>query len=593
MEKSKSKECELRVWSFLWKYAVRAKFLVLGFFVFFILSAFLMRLQNYFSAEMIGVISEPEKYPDIALTLAKYLGLIALTFWANDLIDFARRKLEANFVPFSLLRVSKDLFVYVHKHSIRFFEEEMSGNISGKVGNIISGVENMYFHLLFGLGMPIIEIVLSLGFIALANKRLAVILGLLNLFFLCISIYFRKKITPYSAMKAKLSSKANGIFVDSVANSFLVKSFANYFYEKKMYYQAAHEAAKAMNKEMSKDVNTRTISHFVFDLLTILSYGLVFYFWFKHDLSVADVVLTTSLIMSLINSFRNMGYFAGSFAQVYGKIQDGLTLLNKPCEVVDVADAGKLKVKTNDVWFKQINFQYNSKKKLFTKFNLKIEPNQKIGLVGRSGSGKSTLIKLLLRYYDIQGGQILIDGQNVARVTQESLRKSIAVIPQESTLFNRSVMENIRYGNPKATDRQVIAAAKKAYIHDFIKTLPEGYESKVGERGVMLSGGERQRIAIARAILKNAPILILDEATSALDSESERYIQKSLKELMKNKTVIAIAHRLSTLHEMDRIVVMDKGKIIEQGTQSELLSRKGAYYNFYSLQSEGFLGNMD
>ncbi|MBQ2811456.1 MAG: ATP-binding cassette domain-containing protein, partial [Alphaproteobacteria bacterium] len=203
-----------------------------------------------------------------------------------------------------------------------------------------------------------------------------------------------------------------------------------------------------------------------------------------------------------------------------------------------------------------------------------------------SGAGKSTLIKLLSRYYDINGGKILIGGKDISDVTQESLRSKIAVIPQESTLFNRSIMENIRYGNPKATDKQVISAAKKAYIHDFIMTLPDKYESKVGERGVMLSGGERQRIAIARAILKNAPILILDEATSALDSQSELYIQKSLKQLMKNKTVIAIAHRLSTLNEMDELIVLKKGKIVERGTHKQLLEDQGEYYKFYSLQQQ-------
>lgn len=226
---------------------------------------------------------------------------------------------------------------------------------------------------------------------------------------------------------------------------------------------------------------------------------------------------------------------------------------------------------------------------MFANFNLKIAPGEKIGLVGRSGSGKSTLIKLLSRYYDVQGGQICIDGQDIREVTQESLRKNIALIPQDPSLFNRTIMENIRYGNLQAGDEEVFEAARKAYIHDYILTLPQGYQSKVGERGVMLSGGERQRIAIARAILKNAPVLVLDEATSALDSESEHYIQEALRDLMKGKTVIAIAHRLSTLKEMNKIVVMEKGKIVEEGSHATLLRKKGAYYNFYKMQSAGFL----
>ena len=237
------------------------------------------------------------------------------------------------------------------------------------------------------------------------------------------------------------------------------------------------------------------------------------------------------------------------------------------------------------VVFDNIRFHYNNKEDLFKNFHLKIKSGEKVGLVGHSGSGKSTLIKLLVRYYDLQGGKILLGGENIKKVRQESLRAHIAVIPQDTTLFNRTIMENIRYGNVKATDKDVKRAAKLAYADEFIKNLPHGYESKVGERGVMLSGGERQRIAIARAILKDAPILILDEATSALDSESEQYIQKSLKKLMKGKTVIAIAHRLSTLKEMDRLVVMDNGKIVEQGSHDELLRRGGAYADFYKIQS--------
>ena len=242
-------------------------------------------------------------------------------------------------------------------------------------------------------------------------------------------------------------------------------------------------------------------------------------------------------------------------------------------------------MRNRSICFENIDFCYPSKENLFNKFSLKIKSGQKIGLVGHSGSGKSTLIKLLVRYFDVCGGKIVVGGEDISKIRQESLRAQIAVIPQDTTLFNRTIRENIRYGRLDATDAEVEAAAKQAFADEFIKQLPEGYDSKVGERGVLLSGGERQRIAIARAILKNAPILILDEATSALDSQSENYIQKSLKKLMKGKTVIAIAHRLSTLKEMDSLVVMDKGKIVEQGSHDELLARKGAYYKFYCLQN--------
>ena len=272
-----------------------------------------------------------------------------------------------------------------------------------------------------------------------------------------------------------------------------------------------------------------------------------------------------------------------------GGIQDGLDLLNKPCDIEDAKNAVPLEVKEGKISFDKVDYHYKNSSALFNDFNLTIEPKEKIGLVGRSGSGKSTLIKLISRYYDVQGGSISIDSQDIRKVTQNSLRQNIALIPQDPSLFNRTIMENIRYGNIHASDEEVIEAAKKAYIHDYIMTLPDGYNSKVGERGVMLSGGERQRIAIARAILKNAPILILDEATSALDSESENYIQTALKELMKDKTVIAIAHRLSTLKEMNKLVVMEKGSIKEIGPHAALMRKRGAYYRFYQMQSSGFL----
>lgn len=576
---------QISVWGFLWKYVKEAKYMVPSLLLVFFIGSFLMRLQTYIVAEMIGVLSNAAAYPDIAVVLIKYLAIFAIILVVLTAGDSMRRILEAHFIPFFTSRLAKDLFVMVHKHSTRFFEEEMAGNITGKVRNILNNVEHMYFNILFGISVPLIEIGMSLSFIAFANKYLAVILGVLNLLFLGLTIYFRKQISSYAAVRSKLRAVSTGIFVDGITNNSLVKSFASYFYEKLLYFKAVRSAAKAQKKELLKIAMLNWYSKSVFDVLTLASYGLTFYFWYKYGLSIADVVLVTALIGTFVGAIRQMGYVASSFAQIYGSIEDGLELLNQPCEVIDKAQAGILKVKKNNIEFSKIVYHYKNNKPLFKNFSLSIAENEKIGLVGYSGSGKSTLIKLLARCYDLQGGKILIDGQDISDVTQQSLRRNIAVIPQESTLFNRSIMDNIRYGNPKASSRQVIAAAKKAYIHDFIMSLPDKYNSKVGERGVMLSGGERQRIAIARAILKNAPILILDEATSALDSESEHYIQQSLKELMKGKTVIAIAHRLSTLKEMDRLVVMEKGKIVESGSHQELISRQGLYSRFYDLQA--------
>ncbi|MBR1915763.1 MAG: ABC transporter ATP-binding protein [Alphaproteobacteria bacterium] len=571
------------VWRFLYKYIKQAKYLTIALFLMLALEAVVARYQIYIISQMIGSVAEISK-SKIVPVLVKYLALFVGTMLFWSLLKGLRRFCEARFLPFIYTRTAKDLFQMVHKHAMRFFEEEMAGNISGKVSNVLNQIQNMYGNILFGCFMPIMEILTSLFFISLASPSLALILGGLNFVFMVITIYYRKQIAPLSAERSKLYSAANGVFVDGVTNAGLVKSFANYFYEKHQYFKAVRKAALAEKKEMFKHASVEYISQSVFDVMTLISFVLVFLWWYRFGLELSGVVLVTSLVQTFINAIRHMGWMASSVAQLYGNIKDCLCLLELDCYVKDEVGAKQLKIKTNDVIFDKISFAYPNGRQVFSDFTLKIAKNKKIGLVGASGSGKSTLIKLLVRYYDITGGKILVGGKDISKVMQESLRNQIAMIPQESTLFNRTLMENIRYGNPNATDKDVIKAAKKAYIHDFIMSLPLGYDSKVGERGVMLSGGERQRVAIARAILKNAPILILDEATSALDSQSEQYIQKSLKELMKNKTVIAIAHRLSTLNEMDELVVLKKGKIIETGTHEKLIQKNGEYAKFYHIQ---------
>jgi len=572
------------VWKFLYKYIKAAKYITFGLFLMLTLECILGRYQNWLVAQMIGALSTVSR-TQIVSVLTTYLSLLVGTILFLSLFEAVRRFFEATFLPFIYTRTSRDLFARVHKHAMRFFEEEMSGNISGKVSNVLTQIQNMYGNILFGCFRPLMEIATSLFFIALVDKKLALILGALNTVFLFITIYFRRQLAPLSATRSKMYSLANGIFVDGVMNANLVKSFSNYFYEKHHYFKAVRQAARAEKKEMVKRVHVDLISSVVFDIMTVVSFVLVFWWWYHFGLSLAGVVLVSSLIQTFIMAIRSMGWMAGSVVQLYGNLKDCLSLLDVDCYVKDAPNAKKMKIKTPNIVFDQVDFSYPNGRQVFKNFNLTVKAKQKVGLVGASGSGKTSLIKLLVRYYDINGGQIKIDGQDISKVTQESLRSQIAMIPQESTLFNRTLMENIRYGKPSATDKQVIAAAKKAYIHDFIMSLPNKYDSKVGERGVMLSGGERQRVAIARAILKNAPILVLDEATSSLDSESERYIQKSLAALMKNKTVIAIAHRLSTLNEMDELVVMKNGKIVESGTHEALLKKSGEYAKFYKIQS--------
>lgn len=577
------------VWEFLWGYFSKQKVLFFANLGAIIAGEFLVRLSLYYAAEIVEVISGGGLRDEI-LKEAVYLAIMASAFLLfKSLVQNCICFIEARFMPTVVATVAKDLFAYAHQHSTAFFAEEMAGNISGKTKTIIDSLYPMYYNLIWGFLTPTVAMLITIAFVLEINIGLAVILLLLNLAVIYVIYRLSKSMVPVSEKRAQTMSEANGVLVDSITNAGLVKNFANYHFEKKHYFKYMKTAAAADRAETKKFGTIFIWQNFFRAFVQVVFYILPIWYWYKGKISVADFVLMQSMIAILSNTFSMLSMNFMQFFKVYGSIRDGLKLLSKPCDVKDISGAVPLKVKSGKIEFSNINYHYKGAKFLFEGFNLTIEPKEKIGLVGRSGSGKSSLIKLLSRYYDIQRGAIYIDGQDISKVTQDSLRRQIALIPQDPSLFNRSIIENIRYGNPKASDEEVFEAARKAYIHDFIIHLPEGYQTKVGERGVMLSGGERQRIAIARAILKNAPILILDEATSALDSESEKYIQESLKELMKDKTVIAIAHRLSTLKEMSKIVVMDKGKIIESGSHGGLLRKKGAYWGFYAMQSSGFI----
>ncbi|MBQ8481828.1 MAG: ABC transporter ATP-binding protein [Alphaproteobacteria bacterium] len=575
----------MNVFAFILKYLRKTK-LMAGVILFAIIArAAADRGEVYAMSQVIGFLPQYAEDKKALSQIIFYICLLAAFLVFEGVANLVWRYVGGKFMPYFCSLVYKDIFVAIHHQSVHFFNEEMAGKIASKTKNIVSGIREIYAHIVFGLIRPIAGILVSLVLICRADLQMGGIIAVLNLIFMTVIILIRRKIGSFSEKRARFHAETDGVFIDTVTNSDLVKSFANYFYEKGRFYHVLRTAVRAEQKERTRDAVFDFQGKMVFYSVYLLSSVCVFYYWYLGRLALADVVMSTSLLTGLMMEVNNIGFFAGEFAQQYGQVKDGLELVFSPRAVEDLPDSHNIKMRGRAINFDNITYHYKDKEDLFNNFNLKIKSGEKVGLVGHSGSGKSTLIKLLVRYFDVIEGKITVGGENVKEVRQESLRAKIAVIPQDTTLFNRTIMENIRYGNVNASDEEVMAAAKQAYADEFIKELPHGYDSKVGERGVMLSGGERQRIAIARAILKNAPILILDEATSALDSDSEQFIQKSLKKLMKGKTVIAIAHRLSTLKEMDRLVVMDKGKIVEEGSHNELLKRKGAYYEFYQLQS--------
>jgi len=404
-----------------------------------------------------------------------------------------------------------------------------------------------------------------------------------------LGFFLGKKLHKLSKDSSNKQSLANGMIVDSIANYSEIKSFSNFKFEK----LNLLKALRILRKSESKEELGRAIIIFTQHTSIVISFLLfmIYTAWLLKNsiLTPTDFIFVNGLFVTMSGVIFSITYGYNQLSRILGKINSALETLAVEPEITDMPKAQKLNIKKANICFENVDFSYKNSRNIFSGLNVKINAGDKIGLVGASGAGKSTFIKLLARYYDVKKGKILINGIDIRNITQDSLHKHIATIPQDVCLFNRSLADNIRYGKTNASMAEIITASKKASAHEFIKNLDGKYNAKVGDRGVILSGGERQRVAIARAILKNAPILIFDEATSALDTENEKYIQKSLAKLMKGKTVIAVAHRLSTLLEMDRILVFDNGKIIEEGTHEELLQKQGKYAKLFKMQAGGFL----
>ncbi|WP_210760719.1 ABC transporter ATP-binding protein [Azohydromonas sediminis] len=479
--------------------------------------------------------------------------------------------------------------------SLGFYQDEFAGRIATKVMQTALAVRDVWLIVTDILVFVVIYFVTMTAVIGTFDLRaLGPFVAWLALYAASLA-YFVPRLGRVAKRQADARSLMTGRITDAYTNIATVKLFSHARREAGYARSAMQEFMQSVYAQMRLVSGFEVVNHTLSMALIASTAGVTLWLWSRGDVGVGAVAAATAMALRLNGmSHWVMWEFASLFENI-GTVQDGINTLAKRHTVVDRADAKPLVVTRGEIRFEHVDFAYGGARKVIDDLSLVIRPGEKIGLVGRSGAGKSTLVNLLLRFYDVDGGRILIDGQDIAHVTQESLRAQIGMVTQDTSLLHRSVRENIVYGRPDADDAAMVAAAKRAEAHDFIEGLVDpkgrrGYDAHVGERGVKLSGGQRQRIAIARVMLKDAPILLLDEATSALDSEVEQAIQASLNTLMEGKTVVAIAHRLSTIAAMDRLVVMDRGRIVEEGTHAQLLARGGLYARLWARQSGGFLG---
>lgn len=482
--------------------------------------------------------------------------------------------------------------------SMGFYQDEFAGRVSAKVmqtalavRDVVMTCADMLVYVAVYLATSSVILLQFDGWLFLPFILWVILLGL------TIKIF-----VPKLALAAQEQSDARslmtGRITDAYSNIATVKLFSHGNRESAYAKESMEEFMVTVHKQMRLVTVIETLTNFTSISLIVSTAGIGLWLWSQELVSAGAIATSTALALRIKGlSQWIMWEFARLFENL-GTVQDGMRTLSKPHSVVDKADAKPLAVTKGEIKFDHVDFAYDPRKPLLKKFNLTIKPGEKVGLVGRSGAGKSTLTNLLLRFYDIQNGSITIDSQNVRDITQESLRSQIGLVTQDTSLLHRSVRENLMYGRPNATEEEMLKSVEQAAASEFIPNLQDakgrtGFDAHVGERGVKLSGGQRQRIAIARVMLKDAPILLLDEATSALDSEVEVAIQENLTHLMEGKTVVAIAHRLSTIMAMDRLIVLDKGEIVEQGSHEELLAQGGVYAKLWAHQSGGFLADDD
>lgn len=533
-------------------------------------------------------------YPGETVSIWMYLLPVLIflaSLWLTIEIMFRLGGFMMSYVmPRFEANIRTSMFAFVQNHSARYFADHLAGNIANKINDMPASAHQVVSLILWLFVPGLAALIIVFALFMQVHFGFALIIFTWVCMHMGICLYYAPKCTELSHEQAEARSELSGRIVDIFTNILNVKIFAR---------QRVEFNGVSVYQEDERQKHVRALCYlewvrvrlgilcFIFP--GVIMFALLIYSWEQQWLTVGEVVL----VMNATANVTIIAWIAGielpNFFREAGVCRQAMTIIQAPHELTDKPDASTLTVEQGKICFDKVSFAYHGHRQIFENKNIVIEPMSKVGLVGYSGSGKSTFVNLIMRFFDVQSGKILIDGQNIADVTAASLRENIAMIPQDPTLFHRSLMENIRYGRLDATDEEVMDAAKRAHCDDFIRKLPEGYDTLVGERGVKISGGQRQLISIARAMLKHAPILMMDEATSALDSVTETIIQDHMKSIMDGATTLVIAHRLSTLALVDRILVFDQGRIIEDGTHDTLLAKGGHYAHMWHKQAGGFL----
>jgi len=512
------------------------------------------------------------------------LGLGLFNFVAWRTAHFANQFLASRVVA----DLRERAFAHLIHHSQRFFTSTFTGTLVQRVNRFANGYDRIADRVIYDIIPIVVQVAGVLWILAREEKTMAVIVLLWTALFLAVNYVFARWKLKYDIAGAAQDSKTTGTLADIITNQSAVEAHGSHEFEKLRYgYQV--ETQMHMNRfrwNLAQSFDSIQSLFIVFVEFAVFYVGIGL--WEKGQFSVGTFVLVQAYIVRLSGQLWSFSRLIRDVYDSFADAKEMTEIMQTPHEIEDAPEARTITRARGDVRFDHVSFCYNAQT-IIDDFTTTMKAGERVALVGPSGAGKSTIVKLLFRFYDPTGGDVAIDGTSIRELSLDSLRQTLSLVPQDPALFHRSLMENIRYGRPGATDEEVLYAAKLAHCDEFIDLLPAKYDTLVGERGIKLSGGERQRVALARAFLRNAPIIMLDEATSSLDSESERYIQQALEELMKGRTTIVIAHRLSTIRSMDRIIVMDKGRIIEDGPHETLLTKKGLYAKLWNLQQNGFI----